>query len=1001
MSQDRENRCARCGKQIKLGEDVCVSCSEQSTAKTLMVPCRACGAANSSNAPLCVECGALLKPKPLSSRLAGSLTGRRAELQVLEDCFNVCTDRRLVGGAIVSGDSGMGVTTLLKAFANRLTGRISPKRIFYVLTRVKDEAFAPLRGALLQRFNISKNPDPLSCRLQLTQQVSKVLGAKSISQVTETTHLLGYLAGVPFPESPVLKSLEADQNLMQRRLMEALVRFFEADIEKEPAVLIVDDMHKAPADTCALVMNLLATIIPVPLTVVAGGRPEVNGVTDNPSVVRIALEPLEDQVMRRLFVQFMPRLVDPPQTLVEATIGRAAGNPGSLNELCSLLSESGVVDTSRERWTVDANKLAMANMPVNLLDALKARIQQLDPRDRKVLEYAAVFGEVFWDEAVVGLMRQETRLKSNITAANIWADDSDGLTVSSALSRLVERQFIVQLPDTDIKGSIKYSFIRSGIRGAIIASMEQTKLSQGHFLAAQWLEKIRREVGPIFSEAEAAHWMAAGEKQRAALSCFRAARYARSRYLNQKAIKLFQKGIKVADQRHRIILADALHDLGSVHDMLGQYEAAEQCFTEMLRHAWILTHRGKAGAALNKIGRLYRARGDGAAARAFLNRAMVLFKAADDRKGVASCLGDLGELARRQGSYDRAFRMVSDALEIQRQFDNKPSIAVCLHSLGHIETARASYSQAERYLEEALELRHEAGDKGGMAQTLSTLAIVLFSRGDLDRAIARWEAALGLAEEVGDRRMLAFVNNNLGEALREQGKLDISMKHFKSCEEVVKTLEDRILHAEVSRNMGILAQRMGDLASARQHLDRSLKLSQEIGGKEMEGLAFRALGELESTTMWDTSKVSPDDNAKSTFDKALSIFRAIGNDFEVARTLHAMGNRSLERGDMEHSRELLEEARNIFERIDSKASEKVSNTINDIIGQNAVSAPRQSRIPTRRRAGVTNPVPKPTGSRPKVRKKKKKKASIKPAKGSNDTLPDMTDMVVPMGPEEE
>jgi tetratricopeptide (TPR) repeat protein len=758
-----------------------------------------------------------------------------------------------------------------------------------------------------------------------------MLGSDSAAQVTETSHLLGYVIGVPFPESPVLKSLQSNHKLMQQRLKETLVRFLEAHLQKEPTVLLFDDLHLASEENRRIALDVLSYLKPVPLTAVIGGRPEVSEVTENPSVVRILLEPLDNRMMRRLFAGFMPKLKNPPKELVAATVERAGGNPGSLSQLCALLTESGVVDTSKEPWTADVSKLSIAYIPVNLLDTLKARIGQLDKRDRQVLEYAAIFGEVFWDEAIVSLSRHRTRLKENIGAAQIWADDSDGLTVSSSLERLVERQFIVRLPDTDIEGCIKYTFPRSGIRNEIVKELDEKKLKQDHYLAAEWLQNATKKLNGLYAEAEAMHWIAAGEKHLAAGACFRAARTARSRYHHQKALKLFQKGLELADRRDRIAIADAMHDLGSVFDLLGQYEKAEQCFTEMLRNAWILIHRGKAGAALNRIGRLYRARGDAAAAQAFLNRSMGLFKAAGDEKGVAACLGDLGELARRQGSYDRAFKLVSEALALQRKIDNKPSIAVCLQSLGHIETARASYAQAERYLEEALDFRRQANDKGGMAQTLSTLAIVLFSRGDLDKAIARWEAALGLAEEVGDRRMLAIVNNNLGEALRDQGKLDLSWKYFQACEEVVKTLDDRLLHSEVSRNMGILAHKMGDFESARKYLDKSLILAEQLGGKEMVGLSYRAIGELEATTVWDTSNIDGGDEAEIAFDKALAIFKSIGNEFEVARTLHAKGNRYLERGDLETGKKILEEAKTIFKRIDSKAGDKISRTINEII----------------------------------------------------------------------
>jgi tetratricopeptide (TPR) repeat protein len=648
--------------------------------------------------------------------------------------------------------------------------------------------------------------------------------------------------------------------------------------------------------------------------------------------------------MNRLFGKFMPKLLDPPEELVENTVERAAGNPGSLRQLCALLTESGVVDTTREPWTADMSKLTALDIPASVADTLKARLDRLDPRDQALLRYAAVIGEVFWDGTVVALARQRFKHRKQIGAANIWTDDSDVLTVSSTLERLVARQFIVRIPDMDIKDCMKYAFVRSGIREQILEGMNPKEMKRDHYLVAEWLSHATGESNPQFAALEAHHWENAGEPHRAALALFRAARDARMRYRNEKAAKLFQKGLDLCDKRDRLVLIDALHDIGSVYDLAGQYEAAEMYFTEMLRHAWTIVHRGKAGAAFNKIGRLYRARGDSTAARAFLERGMALFKAADDEKGVAACLGDLGELARRRGAYDRAFVLVSEALELQRKMDNKPSIAVCLHSLGHIEAARSLYSQAERYLEEAFELRSQAQDKGGMAQTLSTLAVVLFNKGALEGAIARWEAALNLAEEVGDRRMLAIVHNNLGEAHRDLGNHDLAMKHFEACEKVVTKLDDRLLYAEVLRNMGILTEKMGNRKSALNYLKRSLKLAQQSGGKELEGLALRALGEIASTTMWDTSNVDGEDEAKVHFEKALVIFRAIGNEFEVARTLHAMGNRLLERGDLQAGRQHLEEAKSIFKRIESKVGDRIHRTIKEIKDDTSSSS---SKLATR------------------------------------------------------
>jgi predicted ATPase len=952
MIEDKPNSCARCGVPLKPGSILCNVCAEAAGNRESVVPCLACGATNPESGGTCLTCGAPLHAGASSAGGRDSIgaaspwiVARRAELQVLEDCFDLALERGRVGGAIVTGEAGMGVSTLLESFAERLTGRLPLNRIFHVRCLGGEELFGPLRHVLRLRFEATAEADPMATRLRFTTEVGRVLGAASAALVTETAHLLGYISGMPFPNSPVLSALESNQELLRRRCQEAIVRFFQADLRESPMAMVIDGLHKVGPESRAFLMRVFEGIGDAPLVVVVGGLPVINDLSDDPGIVRLELEPLDDDVMRSLFQAFVPRLVDPPADLVDAIVDRASGSPGSLGELCALLRETGVIDTGTDPWTVDLAKLQASDMPVSLIDAVRARLERLDPRDRSALRHAAVVGEVFWDEAVIALTRQRTRLKEDIGAAQIWADDADGLAISSALDRLVERQFVVPLPDRDIPGCAKFAFARSGVRDTILAGIDPAELADAHFLVAEWLDHASRDGDDRFAESEGEHWEAAGERRRAAAAYLRAARRARSRYLNQKAIKLFEKVLALSDERERLVIVDALHDLGSVQELLGQYEAAELYYTEMLRHAWILCHRGKGGAALNKIGRLYRARGDASAARAFLERAMSLFRAAKDEKGIAACLGDLGELARRQGAYDRAFKLVNQALELQRKMNNRPSIAVSLHSLGHIETARASYSQAERYLEEALEIRREAGDKGGMAQTLSALAIVLFSRGDLEKAVARWEAAQGLAEEVGDRRMLAITRNNLGEAYRDLGQLEASMAQFKACEEVVTTLDDRLLHAEVSRNIGILSHKMGDHDTARLQLERSLMLAREAGGRELEGLAQRALGELHASTMWDTSDVGRAlDPAIECFGRALDIFRAVGNDFEVARTQHAWGNRLLERGDVEGGRQRLEEAKAIFQRIQSKAGDKISRTIEEVIGRAGQAGGRRSGI---------------------------------------------------------
>jgi tetratricopeptide (TPR) repeat protein len=868
-----------------------------------------------------------------SSRAAKSDRGRilyvrKKELRTLEKHFKVSIGRNSFGGAMVTGEEGMGVSTLLRMAATRISMVLPRDRIHYSVCREHSDPFFPFSRLLRRVFETEDAADTNSLRIGIASKVGRMLEGAPASVIAETTHLLGFMTGVPFTKSTILKSLQSDPEILYQKLKESLLRFFFVNLKDGPRALILDDVHKMQNGSRAqrLFIEVVSELKAAPLFVICGGA-EGAALMQGESVISLKLAPLSEKVMKNLFASMMPRLEHPPADLVTKTLRQAAGNPGALYNLCSLLKESGVINTEDDEWTVDLDQLS--SIPVDQQDTLKARLDRIDPRDRQVLQTAALFGDVFWDEAIVAMSRLTVRLKKNINPGEIWADDSDALAISSSLERLVERKFIVSLFDRDIRGTMKYSFAHSGIRERIIGTIDKKRQKQYHLLAAEWLSHTASKFGPFLSEIESEHWIRGGDPYKAAMSCFRAARQSSALYLNQKANELFQKGLAILGPDEWLARIDALHDLSTLHELQNNLKAAEHCLTEMLRNAWIIAHRGKAGAALNKIGRLYRARGDSVAARAFINRGMSLFRATGDDAGVAACLGDLGELARQDGQIERASSLVREAFEIQRKQRNRRSMAVSLHSLGNIEADRASYEKAERYFTEALEMRRRINDRSGMAQTTLALAAMMLNRGDAEGAMGPLGSALELAVEVGDRRTEAMAHSKLGQALRELARYKEALNHFRLCEEIAAAQNDQRLLAEVLCNQAMLAVKMGELEAGRKQVEQALHLARQLDSKETEGFACFALGEIEATTMWDTSTPDGEDRASEAFGKALAAFRSIGNEFEVARTLYAMGNRMLERGDLEGSRTSLKEAGEIFKRINSPLSQRIDRTIRE------------------------------------------------------------------------
>src|SRR6185369_10404194 len=112
---------------------------------------------------------------------------------------------------------------------------------------------------------------------------------------------------------------------------------------------------------------------------------------------------------------------------------------------------------------------------------------------------------------------------------------------------------------------------------------------------------------------------------------------------NDRARSLYERGIRLLDYDDALAKIEALHNLGDVCALVGRNDEALRHFEEMLRHAWLLDHRAKAGAAHGRIGRYYRRMGDLPRALGHFKTGHQLFGRAGDRRGVAAALDDIGK----------------------------------------------------------------------------------------------------------------------------------------------------------------------------------------------------------------------------------------------------------------------------------------------------------------------------------------------------------------------
>ncbi len=837
----------------------------------------------------------------------------------------------------LEGPRGSGKTRLL-TFAGEVAVGLAPRtRVLFAACREGggEGPYAPWSRLLLDRFGVVPSSSPASVRARMATEVSGALGASSAVEIVETTHLLGHLSGVPFPDSPILGRLADRPQELHRRAIEALRRFLEGESSQRPLLLLLDNFHQAEPEAFDVLRALLGAEGHLAL-VLTGEPPLLDRLREHiaePERAQMLLRPippLSEEGVATMIRVLLPALTEVPEELAAAVRHRSEGLPAAVRELVRALQEAGlfIEGSSPGEVVVDVTRLEQGDLPVSIVDAIQERLGRLDDMERSVLEWASVQGERFWDGAIVAQLRceQEPPGQQADDPLGLWPDDLDAEEVLGVLSRLEAKGFVVPLPTTDLPGAREFAFVVARTRDLLYEEIPPERRAEQHAAVARWLAFVGELSRSSVAARIAPHLEQAGQHSRAARAYLEAATYERAGMRLPTALRYAEKALELMPSEDVTRRIAALHERGSVLHTLGRYEEALEAFRRIVPLAWRASARSKGAAALNRIARVYRDRGETEPARSCLLRALELFRAADDVRGEAACLTDLAEVHRMQGELEEAAAAAHSALQIRQQHGDQRGAAVALHTLGMVATARGNLDHAEQLLREALRLREATGDVEGALRSHNALGIVAYERGDRLGAVAAWRAALESARYIADRRTECLLLNNLGEVLTVLGDHEEGAAALEQAARLAEELGDKRSRAEILRNQAVLAMRRGD-ERVGQRMEEALQAAEDYGAIEMIARAHWALGQLHALRLYDEEGAETR-SAEEAFLTAIDLFRTAGNEREAARTLLDLGQHLVEQGDMEQARERLREARGILRRMGASADlDRVERTL--------------------------------------------------------------------------
>ena len=492
--------------------------------------------------------------------LRAPMVGRDRELDLLRSVYLRTVAESRPALVTVYGDPGVGKSRLTREFVE-WAEREEPAPIVVrgrCLPYGDGVTYWPLAEILKSLAGVRDSDPP-----DVTLERLRAFGAERLSdavagETVRATAALAYTVGVEDPAHPFSR---VEPREVRAKIHAAWRGLFSALAHERPVIAVVEDIHWG--DTALLdLLEELADRVAGPTVFVCPARPELTesrptwgGGRRNRS--SIALEPLDQTESQRLIGALLT-LDDLPEDARTRILERAEGNPFFLEEIVRHLIDDGRIVHEDGRWRATSD-VADVDIPDTVQGVLAARIDLLDPADKRTLQRAAVVGRVFWPGPVGRLLNGE--------AARL----------AETLDRLEDRELVVSRLGSAISGEPEYLFKHILTREVAYESLPRRERGSAHAAVAAWLEETAGQRAREFIELLAYHWEEAYRvelessadpgrvdelRARAFEALLTASEDARRRFAVRHASSLAERALAVAGDDHG--RAVALEQIGAV-----------------------------------------------------------------------------------------------------------------------------------------------------------------------------------------------------------------------------------------------------------------------------------------------------------------------------------------------------------------------------------------------------------------------------------------------------
>ena len=445
-------------------------------------------------------------------------SGREEELALLLRQW--CKARAGEGQVVlISGEPGIGKSRIVAHLAECITEQERYTRLLYQCSPYyRDTSLYPFT-AQLERYAVIASDDPPTRRLDKLEAIVAIHGPSRQSAMPLLAALLGIPTGERYPPITLTPMQQ------RRQTLAALLDQLEALAQRQPVLLVFEDVHWADPTSIELLDLMVERIRRLAILTLITFRPEFE-----PSWAGLAnVSALTLQRLGRRDVQAIVGGVADGRTLpsevMEQIVSKADGVPLFIEELTKAILESGLVTKDESSYQL-SGPLPLLAIPLTLQDSLMARLDRLGPA-KEIAQIGAAIGREF----PYDLLRAVARIDD--TALRDALDRLEAAELASSRGKPPKAVY-----------TFKHALVQDAAYGTLLRSRRQHL----HGEIASALEEAFPEIVEMQPEILARHCAEAGLNEKARNYWRTAGEQAVRRASNREAIGHFRQALALNEK---------------------------------------------------------------------------------------------------------------------------------------------------------------------------------------------------------------------------------------------------------------------------------------------------------------------------------------------------------------------------------------------------------------------------------------------------------------------